>query len=85
MAGTAHSAEYRAMIRALVAARRSSGLSQAALADRLGRAPSYVAKIELAERRLDVIELLVILRALGADPVAFIAAMLPHIPETIPR
>jgi len=85
MAGTAHSDEYRAMVRALVNARRAAGLSQAALARRLGRAPSYVAKVELAERRLDVIELLVILRILGADPTRFINELLPSIPETLPR
>ncbi|WP_306131989.1 helix-turn-helix domain-containing protein [Roseivivax marinus] len=73
------------MVRELVAARHTSGMSQAALAHRLGRSPSYVAKVELAERRLDVIELLVILRVLGADPADFIKSLLLTIPDTLPR
>lgn len=73
------------MVRALVAARQTAGLSQAALAGQLGRPPSYVAKFELGERRLDVVELLVILRVLGADPLAFIEALLPKIPDKMPR
>ncbi|UMA67329.1 helix-turn-helix transcriptional regulator (plasmid) [Roseivivax marinus] len=73
------------MVKELVAARHASGLSQAALAHRLGRSPSYVAKVELAERRLDVIELLVILRVLGADPADFIKSLFLTIPDTLPR
>ena len=37
------------------------------LAAKIGKPPSYVAKIELKERRLDPVEWLELLRALGAS------------------
>ena len=71
MAGSVHSEAYRAMLAALTARRRTAGLSQAALAARLGKPPSFVGKYELGERRLDVVELAVILGALDGDLPAF--------------
>lgn len=56
MAGTLHTQANKDLIRTLVEARKTAGLSQAQLAKRLGKPPSYVAKVELCERRLDVIE-----------------------------
>jgi transcriptional regulator with XRE-family HTH domain len=41
----------------------AAGLSQAALADRLGKSASFVGKFELGELHLDIVELMVILRA----------------------
>lgn len=65
MAGTVHTEAYTAVLRALVEARSQAGLSQAVLADKLGKPPSFVGKYELGERRLDVVELMVVLRALN--------------------
>jgi transcriptional regulator with XRE-family HTH domain len=50
-------------------ARKGAGLSQAAVADKLGRPQSYVADIERNERRIDVIEFLALAEAIGFDPV----------------
>jgi transcriptional regulator with XRE-family HTH domain len=63
------SPEYARLIATLVAVRRASGVRQQALAKKLGRPQSFVAKYEGGERRLDVIEFIAIARALGADPV----------------
>lgn len=68
MAGTLHTKEYKALIDALVAARAEIGLSQAQLAKSLKRPPSFVAKVELCERRLDVLEYCVWANALSVDP-----------------
>ncbi|WP_231388483.1 helix-turn-helix domain-containing protein [Pseudooceanicola algae] len=68
MAGAAYSDTYRLMREQLVALRKDAGLSQAQLAGQLGKPPSFVAKYELGERRLDVVELLVILKCIGAPP-----------------
>ncbi|MGP6087561.1 helix-turn-helix domain-containing protein [Antarctobacter jejuensis] len=68
MAGALHTDEYRSVVRGLVEARKSAGLSQAVLAARIGRPPSYVAKVELCERRLDVVEFCRIALALSLDP-----------------
>ena len=52
----------------LVASRREAGLTQRQLAERLKRPQSYVAKIEAGERRVDLIELVAIAKALKLDP-----------------
>ena len=48
----------------LVEARRDAGLTQVALAKKLGRPQSFVSKFERGERRLDVTEFLDVARAL---------------------
>ncbi len=63
------SAEYDRLIAALVAVRKGAGVRQQALAKKLGRPQSFIAKYEGGERRIDVIEFIAIARALGADPV----------------
>ena len=68
MAGALHSDAYKRFLRALVAFRTERSVSQAELARRLGRPPSWVAKNELGERRIDPIELGEIAIALGEEP-----------------
>lgn len=62
-----HSAEYQRFAQALAEARRQAGLSQYDLADRLGADQSFVSKYESGRRRLDVIEFLRIMQAIGSD------------------
>ena len=57
-----------ALCQALVDARKSAGLGQDDLADRLKCHQSLVARIESGERRIDVVELVVLARAIGFDP-----------------
>ncbi|MBY5933739.1 helix-turn-helix domain-containing protein [Tateyamaria omphalii] len=47
---------HQALMQVLVETRKSKGVTQQELADRLDRPQSYVAKIETGERRLDVVE-----------------------------
>lgn len=49
----------------LVEARKTAGLTQAELAEALGKPQSFVAKYENGERRIDVIELVDIAAALN--------------------
>jgi transcriptional regulator with XRE-family HTH domain len=67
------SPEYARLIEALVALRHDSEIRQQALAKKLGRPQSFIAKYEGGERRLDVVEFIAITRALGADPVKLFA------------
>ena len=53
----------------LIEARSRAGLTQVAVAERLGRPQSFVSKYEVGERRLDVVEFLEVCAAVGADPV----------------
>lgn len=62
------SAEYARLIDLLVATRHKAGIRQQALAKKLRKPQSFVAKYEGGERRLDVIEFIAIAEALGADP-----------------
>lgn len=62
-----HSPEYRRFAEALVAARRKAGLSQYDVADRLGLPQWYISKCENGRRRLDVIEFLQLVAAMGVD------------------
>lgn len=80
MAGTIRSEAYIGLLRAIVELRNANGLSQADLAVRLGKPPSFVGKYELGERRLDVIEVFVILEALGVAPLDFLEANISNLP-----
>jgi transcriptional regulator with XRE-family HTH domain len=67
--GTDEQAKLR---RQFIEARKLAGLTQVELADRLKRPQSFVSKYERGERKLDVIELCEVCRALKIDPVAFL-------------
>ena len=65
--------DEQAKLRAqFIQARKSVGLTQVELADRLRRPQSFVSKYERGERRLDLIEYCEVCRALGIDPVRFL-------------
>jgi len=63
-----HSPDQAAFCELMIKARKAAGLTQHALALRLRKPQSFVAKYEGGERRLDVVEFIAIARALGADP-----------------
>ena len=63
-----HSEDYRKLTVVLFEARKSSGLTQQQVADRLGRPQSFIAKVEGGERRIDLVEFVALSRAIGADP-----------------
>ena len=63
------SPDYTRLIETLVAVRHAAGIRQQALAKKLERPQSFIAKYEGRERRIDVVEFIAIARALGADPV----------------
>ena len=60
--------KYEAFLRTVIAERKATGLTQQELADRLDRPQSFVSKYERGERRLDVVEFLAVVRAMGGDP-----------------
>ena len=69
------SPDHRRLCELLIAARRSAGLTQEIVARRLDKPQSFVAKYENGERRIDVIELIKITKALGADPLEIVAEL----------
>ena len=77
---------YKVLLHALIKARKDRGINQAELARRLQRPQSFISKIERGERRLDLIETVIVARALGLDEAEFIASIVRHLPPdmTIP-
>jgi transcriptional regulator with XRE-family HTH domain len=61
---------YERLQLALSDARRSEGLTQKEVANKLTRPQSFVSKYEKGERRLDVVEFVAVCHALKVDPVA---------------
>lgn len=69
---------YLALIGLLRSTRTRLGISQAELAALLGRDQSFVSKVELGERRIDVVELIDICMALHLDMTDVIAGLAPE-------
>jgi transcriptional regulator with XRE-family HTH domain len=65
--------QYKIVGACLAAARRRANVTQDELAARLGKPQSFVSEYERGQRRVDVVELLVISRALGVDSVELFA------------
>lgn len=78
------SPEYRSLIGALSRIRQQQGVSQRELARRLSKPPSFVNKIELFERRLDVLEFIIIAEALGLAPGKLLQELRITLPEELP-
>lgn len=62
------SLKYDVFRRCMIAARKDANLTQATLAKAIEKPQSFVAKYENGERRLDVVEFLIVARAIGVDP-----------------
>ena len=76
MTASLHTTRYRFLRELLTETRKSQGLSQEALAERLGRLQTFVSKYERGERRLDVVELLDVTEALQLDASKFIRQLM---------
>jgi transcriptional regulator with XRE-family HTH domain len=72
---------YKALLDLLIATRKRAGVTQVELANRLGRPQPFVSYIERGERRIDVIEFIVIARALSVDPHQLFADLIERLPE----
>jgi transcriptional regulator with XRE-family HTH domain len=62
-----HTARHQLFRSLLIEARKANGLTQTDVANRLGKPPSFVAKYELGERRLDVLEFIDLAEVIGFD------------------
>ena len=76
MKKTVHSKESARLSSLLKDAREKAGYTQKQLADLLQRHQSFIAKYELGERRIDVIEFLAIAKVLKVDPIRIIRALI---------
>jgi len=69
---TLGSARHKALVEFLIARREALHMSQAELAEKLGQYQSFVARLESAQRRIDVIEFLELSKFLAFDPAKLI-------------
>lgn len=69
-------------IQVLTEARGAAGINQRDLAARLGKEPSWVAKIEMGERRVDLLEFIAIARALGLKETELFRKVLRELPNS---
>jgi transcriptional regulator with XRE-family HTH domain len=72
---TIHTERQKRFCELLKARRKSADLTQTVVAERLGKPPSYVAKYEGGDRRLDMLEYLDVAAAVGFDPCGLIRAL----------
>jgi len=63
----------------MIETRRKAGLTQEALAKRLRKPQSFIAKYEGGERRIDVVEFLWLLRAMRVDPMSALKTIIDRI------
>lgn len=78
------SAAHRSAIELLANERTKRGLSLREVTARLGKAHhTYLHKIEIGERSLDLIEFIAIARAIGADEQELFKRLLEELPEKL--
>ncbi|AQQ05386.1 transcriptional regulator [Roseibium algicola] len=75
MSKSLRSERHFLLLEQLVQLRKAKGLTQEQLANKLGKPQSFVAKYEGGERRLDVVEFLDVVDAIGADPLHILAEL----------
>lgn len=71
-----HDPRYAVLRQVLVELRERRALTQAEVAQRLGKPQSYVSKYERGERRLDIVEFIDIAKALDVDASVGVRALL---------
>lgn len=79
MTKSTHTPEYQRLVELLVETRRAAQLTQQQVADRLGKPQSYVAKVEGAERRIDVLEFAALVKAMESNPTALLDRLLSEL------
>ena len=65
------------MVQALVQARKNAGLTQTQVAEKLSKPQSYIAKVEGADRKLDVMEFIELCEAIHQNPIKLIKLLKP--------
>ncbi len=73
---TIYSRQSECVRKMIVALRTNAGLTQRQLAEKLQRERSFIGRLELGERRLDMIEFFWLCRACEADPVKEAGALM---------
>jgi transcriptional regulator with XRE-family HTH domain len=73
--------EYRILLDIVVAERNKAGLTQQELASRLGKPQPWVSFVENGVRRLDALEFVALMRALGVEPEKVFRDFVDRLPD----
>lgn len=76
-----HSPENKTLVAILVKARKDAGVTQVDLAERMGKSQQFVSRVESGERRIDLLEFIMLARALRLDPMEFLGRVLRQLPK----
>lgn len=74
-----YAAAYAELATILREERLRAGLTQVALAERLKRPQSFVAKYEAGERQLDLIEFVLVTRSIGTSAAMVLKRLQKHV------
>lgn len=74
-----HRELYRQFTKLLLEARKGKGVTQVELSEMLDKPQSYVSKYETGERRLDVVEMIIICRKLNISPTTVVKKLIKSI------
>lgn len=74
---TIYQEPYLRLVQALVQARKNAGLTQTQVAEKLAKPQSYIAKVEGADRKLDVMEFVELCEAIHQNPIELIKLLKP--------
>lgn len=76
---------HRALLDTLIDGRIASGLTQVELAEKLKVRQSYVSNYETGERRLDVVEFILVCRGIGLDPAGVVEQVAEVVATSPPK
>jgi transcriptional regulator with XRE-family HTH domain len=78
------SSDYRLAVEMIIEARKSKGLTQRQVEERLGKPHhGWLAKIEVSERQMNVIDMIAIARAIGVDERDLFDRLLERLPDRL--
>jgi transcriptional regulator with XRE-family HTH domain len=85
MVASMFTAASDALAAGVVELRRRAGFNQRQLAAAVGREQSFIGRIETGQRRIDLVEWVVICRACKVDPETEIARLVKQIGSLVPQ
>lgn len=81
MAKSVFGGAHQELVAVLTDARKSSGLTQTELGEKLGKDQSFVSLIENSQRRVDVLEFIALCRAMNVDPGRAFGLLMERMPK----
>ena len=83
MPKSVYSEAYREVVSVLVEARRHASMTQAEVAEAVGKDQSFISLIETVRRRVDIVEFCALARAMRQDPKELLGRVLSQLPQKL--